>query len=369
MNVHGTARATALPTADDMGGEYADFGCEVNAISPEKLFQRYEASRFMYPAKGERLAPFWPLIMDNWKRARQAGELLNCVVTYQAPGGGWASLTKWRTTHEGWHSQHLVSAGSRGAARNVLLAAQAVAIREGRTSAVQNWFRPDNPFPALAFGSIVDGIGSEAAAVIPGDYLMMPLSLCQSFADAEPTGKHPAEELDGGRCPELAALAVRCRGAVYTDGEGLDRDDLLLGDVDRLYGLVGLRRYRRIWAQRAADGRIHAAAVAYRGPFGFNFSFLENRCDLLIDPALDSERAQRAARSLLAATCRAYEAFPLGSIPVVAGPGQARSLVALGGEHIEAYTQGIWLARGFGAWCRHISDFYRQHSHAPARAR
>ncbi|WP_424644247.1 hypothetical protein [Embleya sp. AB8] len=327
-------------------------------MSPTELFGRYEQSRFMYPAKRARLAPHWPVILENWQRARRAGELLNWVVTYDEPGGGWASMVAWRSTHAGWHAQHLVGSGSLAGGHAVMLATQAVRLREGRDLAHQNWFSPDNRFSALAFGGAVGRVGPEQGALVPGEYLMVPLPLARALAPGQQGGG--VDELDGGACPELADLARRCRGGVYARAEGLDRDDLGLGDVDRLYRLVGLRRYRRIWVRYDAGGRMRAAAVAYRGPLGFNFSFLENRCDLLISPELDEEESQRAVCALLAAAGTAYDDFELAAVPLVADAATAGSLVAAGAQPVRSYSQAVWLAEAFPACYRHIDDLYAQ---------
>ena len=45
------------------------FGCEVNRLSIDELFQRYMQTGFLYPDKLERLAPFTGEILENWRRA------------------------------------------------------------------------------------------------------------------------------------------------------------------------------------------------------------------------------------------------------------------------------------------------------------
>ncbi|MFI0925478.1 hypothetical protein ACH4TP_16320 [Streptomyces sp. NPDC021012] len=60
----------------------------MNAQPPAELFERYERSRFLYPAKRARLAPYRSLILENWERARRAGELLHLVVSHEEPDGG-----------------------------------------------------------------------------------------------------------------------------------------------------------------------------------------------------------------------------------------------------------------------------------------
>ncbi|AZQ74738.1 hypothetical protein EKH77_29190 [Streptomyces luteoverticillatus] len=336
-------------------GTWSDFGCEVNAIPPAELFDRYERSRFLYPAKRARLAPYWPLILENWKRARRAGELLHWVASYDEPDGGWASLTSWRSTHTGWQIQHLVSSGTLAGGRAVMLAAQAAGMAERQHGAAQNWFSPSNRFAALAFGTIAHSLGPEHSLVAPGDYVMVPLALAHALGAAGAAGT--VVELDGGACPELAELARYCRGEVYVRAEGLDRDDLRLTDVDRLYRLVGLRRHRRVWALYDTSGTVRAAALAYRGPLGFNFSFLENRCDLLIAPDLDAAEARRATDTLLAAARDAYADFEPAAVPLTTAT-PVGHLILAGAEPVRPYTRALWLAEAYPDFYRHIDELY-----------
>jgi len=50
---------------------------------------------------------------------------------------------------------------------------------------------------------------------------------------------------------------------------------------------------------------------AYRGPLGVNFSYLENRCDLLLHPTLPESEVSEAASALLTACSKAYDDFEL----------------------------------------------------------
>ncbi|MEU6392348.1 hypothetical protein [Streptomyces sp. NPDC046939] len=342
------------PTAaSEAPGGFRQSGCELNALSTEELFYRYRRSRFLYPAKQRWLAPYGAEILDTWDRTRRAGSFLHRVVTFDAPDGGWSSLTMWRSTQRGWHTQHLVSSGSPGAARVVMLATQAETTYEGRIAACQNWFQPRNPFAARAFGGMTARIGTESAAVVPGRFYMVPLAACASLARTP-----EVEELDGGFSLELARLATKTRGWVYLCAEELDRDDLRLTEVDHLYRLVGLRRYRRLWAQRVSGGRMRAAAIAQRGPIGLNFSFLENRCDLLVDPAAKPGEARRAVRALLAAAGAEYRSFPPQAVPVVCSAQVAPWLQELGATLVAPYSQAMWLAAAYDDWYRHIEETY-----------
>jgi hypothetical protein len=332
---------------------YEAYGCRVNAIDPAELFQRYQQAGFLYPAKLERLEPFLPEIEENWRRG--TGEpSIHQIVTYLDSSGAWASISGWRTTHAGWNYQHLVSTGGPPASRAVLLASQAALIRDPGCLAGQNWFQRGNGYAGDVFGSIGASIGPQHASAAEFDYLGVPVGGVRPAA----TGGVAVVRWNG-RQSGLFELAVRTRGRVYALAEELDHDDLLLDAVDKLYSTVGLRRYRRIWLAML-DGYYGpvGAAVAYRGPLGFNFGFLENRCDLLVEPTLTDEQTEAVARALVGAAVEANLDFPPQTMPVVADDRAAPALLSLGGEPIRRYTHGMWLRPGFLAWYRHVERQY-----------
>ena len=100
------------------------------------------------------------------------------------------------------------------------------------------------------------------------------------------------------------------------------------------------------------------AALAYRGPLGFNFSFLENRCDLLLSPTLTDDQIPVVALPLLAAAASAYGDFEPGAIPVIADDRVAPVLQSAGAQFIRRYCQSVWLRDGFIGWYRHVENFY-----------
>lgn len=337
-------------------GRYDDYGCRVNAWSVERLFERYAQSRFLYPAKMSRLAPHLPEVMNNWRLALRAGELIHWVASYEDPeGGGWASISSWRSTGTGWQTQHLVSTGGPVASRAVMLAGQSVRIADGFDSSHQDWFRRSNPFAASVFGTFTDRVGADRAALIDYQLLSVPLSLHLSEpADAAlgcPVGAEARAALTG--------LVRQVRGAVFTAAEELDGDDLELDEVDRLYRLVGLRRYRRIRLVEDGDGVV-GAVLCYRGPLGFNFSFLENRCDLVLRPGLSTAARAAAICGLMAAAQAVYADISIGYIPVVTDQATAAALVELGAESIRSYSQSIWLRSAFEDWYDHVDGLYAQ---------
>lgn len=342
----------------DIKSSYEAYGCKVNAISPEELFDFYAQAGFLYPAKMEKLSPFLPIVKENWRKGLRGGELiLYCVTKEPRSANEWATITAWRTTNQGWHSQHLVSLGNPMCSRAVMLAPQAMRLHDWRDGSYQNWFRPENRFPAKVFGTLTETIGDGHSVVRTLNLLALPKSVSMS------NGKSAliSAERRNGKTSGLYELAERARGRVFAIAEELGEEDVLLDALDQLYDRVGLRRYRRIWlASKPGDDLPLGAALVYRGPLGFNFSFLENRCDLILSPNLPESELPDVALPLLAAAVTAYEDFTPGAIPLVADDRVVPFLERLGARFIRQYCQSIWLRNGFLGWYRHVEKFYER---------
>jgi hypothetical protein len=345
---------------------YEEYGCNVNAIAVEDLFRRYEQSGFLYPAKKKFVEPHLPLIQDNWRRAMTAGEQLHYVVTYQQNGNhdpeAWATVSTWRSTQTGFQTQHLVAVGGPSASRAVLLAAQGVRVHNYLGESTQNWFRPNNRFANRIFGSCGSGIDRDQWHLVQNSYLAVPPAIGVTNAKIK---------IERGICDRSASVSqavLEICGPVYTKAHDLEHDDLELDAVNEMYRRVGLFRYRRIWlAFVGREEKPAAVAIAYRGPLGFNFSLLENRCDMLVRPGTAPEDIAPLLRSLILSVAPTYEDFPLGFVPVTTAEQNAPVLIDQGAVPIRTYLQSIWLRPAFSQWYRHVERFYRRLGRNPDR--
>src|SRR2546430_16608633 len=103
------------------------------------------------------------------------------------------------------------------------------------------------------------------------------------------------------------------------------------------------------------------AAIAYRGPLGVNFTYLENRCDLLLHPTLPESEVLAAAAALLMASSAAYEDFELDEIPVIAEEMATHVLLNLGAEFLRQYCHGFWLQDGHPLFFRQVYGVYSKY--------
>ena len=350
------------PSASDLStGLEADFHIQVNALGVDDLFALYERAGFLYPAKAARLTPHLAVVRDNWRRLLQAGDSLLYVLTAGNDDDGYASVAVWRTTGDSWVWQHLVCEGNPLRSRAVMLGGLVRCVRQEIGESQQNWFRPENRFPARVFGTMVQSLGDSLSSVRRHLYFAVPRHVARLHAVARAAHKSRRVQIapyDPSQQEALCALATLARGGVYVTAEALD-SDVDLQAVGELYRRVGLRRTRQVWlAYRRGSDQPVGAALAYRGPLGLNFSFLENRCDLLLHPELSQVDGEAVSESLVAAALPAYADFEADDIPVVADEAAGPSLYALGGQFLRNYCQGIWLKDGQPQLYRHVDRFY-----------
>ena len=330
---------------------HAAYGTEVNAMTVDQLFALYERTGFLYPEKAARLIPHLGQVRDNWRRMLRGGESLLYVLTAGDDKKGRASIAVWRTTYNSWTSQHLVSENNPIASRAVILAGSARSILMGEDKSHQNWFRPENRFPSRVFGTMVETIGDTNSSVQRHFYFALPRKMSlQSDGKVRIVAYTPAHK------EALCAIALAARGRIYVTAEEL-ASDVELKTVDEVYRKVGLRRTRRVWLAYRKDEPV-GAVIAYRGPLGVNFSYIENRCDLLLHPTLPNAEIADAVKALLKAGSAAYESFELEAIPVISDEIAAPALGQLRAEFLRHYCQGIWLKDGQLGFYRHVDGFY-----------
>jgi len=326
---------------------------QVNELGVSELFALYKRTGFLYPAKAARLTPHLKVVQDNWRRLLRTGDSLLYVLSAGNQQEGCASIAVWRTTRDSWVWQHLVSENDPLRSRAVMLGGLVRCMRLGIGESQQNWFRPENRFPARVFGSMEESVGTSCSSVQSHMYFAVPRRTRPSTARAV-----QIEAYDDSQHEALCTFAALARGRLYVTAEELDRD-VTLRSVDELYRRVDLRRSRQVWlAYRRGSDEAVGAVLAYRGPLGLNFSFIENRCDLLLHPRLSDADAADVSQALIDAARAAYADFELDEIPVVADNAAAPALRALGGQFLRNYCQGIWLKDGQPLLYGHVDRFY-----------
>lgn len=331
-----------------------------NCLSFDELYDHYSKVGFLYQKKLDRLSPHLDLIRENWEKGWAAGRELIWTLTYrEIKNNTMGTVTTWRTTNDGWQAQHLTSQNNPAGVIFLLLAAQDEGLEMNYNSA-QNWYSPTNKFAMRIYGGMVNMVGEENA-----------FSCLLNYLEIDP-GKLPGRdpsirivECTDRETDEILEMAERCRGKIYCEGEELASGDIGLTALDCLYRQYGLGRKRYIWLAKDRSGTdTLGMIIVYRGPFGFNFSFLENRCDLLIDPGIDPRLVEATAGALLRTAADAFfcdasaPEYPIEHLVVVAEEQATEALSRLGAVKSRQYHQGIWLRQGFNTWKQYMERVF-----------
>ena len=332
-------------------------------LSLNHLIKIYEKSGFLYPEKKSRIEPYIDLILDNWQAALKLDDQLLCVIKFKGKSPKKEQLTSisfWRSTYNSWVAQHLVSTGFPVGVCAMMLKAQAeVNIEKHRYKSFQNWFSKSNGYANLIFGTLVKTIGKTNSRVTLFSYMGVK-DISKLFSQ-----KIIISDYQNDMQQELYEFYCRIRGKIDAEAEEMNDQDMELEQLDQLYQQVGLRRKRYVWiASIKHQTKIAGAAIVYRGPFGLNFSLIENRCDLLIDPLLSIREREIICHNLLSEASKAYFKYDLGLLfpiqyfPVVTDANTAEIIINAGGFFLREYNKSIWMQQAFEGWYQHIQVQY-----------
>jgi len=359
-------------STDEIGNYDKNFSTELsgnklNDISIRKALDRlielYENSGFLYPEKKERISPYMDLILDNWRKAlKMDGQLLNIVkfAGIKPEKEQLTSITFWRTTFNSWVAQHLVSTGFPVGVCAMMLRAQAeVNIEKDRYKSFQNWFSKKNHYANMVFGTLVKTIGKEYSNVNTYDYVgVKQISRPGSQTIRTIPFQHNMQQ-------ELYHFYCQIRGSIDAEAEEINDMDIELNQLDEVYQKVELRRKRYVWLAMMKNKSLPVGVViANRAPFGLNFSILENRCDLLIDPLLTKETRRIVCHQLLSEAMNAYFSnelnlpFPISFVPVITDTKSSQILIDSGATFLRTYKKSVWMQQAFEGWYTHIQNTY-----------
>jgi hypothetical protein len=329
----------------------------------EKLFNLYENTYFLYPAKKDRISSYMDLIKKNWRLALKMGDRLLTIIKFTGNSQEHeqeTTISFWRTTLNSWIAQHLCSTGFPVGVCAMMLKAQAeVNFKSDRYKSFQNWFSSENRFAQSVFGTLVKTIGEEYSNIELFNYIGL------NSINYLPSNHIFIVQYEHSMHQELYNFYCRIRGKQDAEAEEFDEDDIELDQLDEIYQTVSLRRKRFVWlAYMKNKAQPIGVAVANRGPFGLNFSLIENRCDLLIDPSLSTEDRRIVCHNLLSKVSNDYFendhnlCYPINYIPVVADEQSASILLESDAVLLRQYNKSVWLRGGFESWYEHIRNKY-----------
>lgn len=350
-------RTTKKKPKADMMVCLRDFKVTYNKISISRLLKKYESIGFLYPAKKRLLDPYFPQIKDNWKKLKASPDRLLWILNKEDQvKDHFSSVSVVKYYNRGVIAQHLVSNGNPFLSLELMQAAQYVVANcfDGtEINSSQNWFRPDNRYAYRIFASVVKKLGKSQATLSLFHYLQINLHTlnCQSNDAVQ------IEDLAKADAPLNQFLADQM-GEAFVIGEELDSADLRQENISAQFQKVGLRRTRRVLkiVDRASQSVI-GGIIVNRAPLGLNFSFLGNRCLLILDKNLNPQQRKHILPSILQSIKPHYQDFALGVLPLLTDAASSTVLQSLGAQYLREYLQCIWLRAGFQDWYAHIQSF------------
>jgi hypothetical protein len=329
----------------------------INAFTVEELFRHYEKTGFIYPEKRARLAPYCNLVKKNWEAALKAGEELFYIISAgDSEGRHLATITFWRSTLNGWVAQHLTSTGNPLHVKTLFEGASHLAQNQ-RFETIQNWFRPQNKYAKRVFGTLPKTATESTAMVSDFNYLSFKHD---QIAKTSPIN-YVIRRVNDGDIALLNEFIEIHRGSLYAKTEEINSQDFELEELNDLYQRVGLFRKRRGWmAFRRGRSDPDAVLISYSGSLGINFSYLENRCDLICEPSLEKDIKSEICQALLLKAVQCNNLLPLDYLLVVADFPTSEVLFSSGASLIRQYSQNIWVAKAFFSWLRHVQLIYQR---------
>jgi len=308
--------------------------CSINAISIDSLFELYDRCGFLYPAKKQRLLPYFSEIKDNWYKASASKDsILSILSKENRTLQKTASLVAWRSSMNSMAAQHLSSDGMPLLTRSILLGA----LLYFSSYSAGLWYNPQNKYSDRLFGKLPTVVGNKYAHSILFDYLFINASKLSNA-----TNKSHIRQLFNKDHKEAFHLVKTFIGDVFAKVEEFDKDDLELNELDKLYNKSGLSRKRYFFALYSKNNQPLGIAIVYKGPLGINFSFLKNASIVLVRDDIDKKLIEATMNNLLLTIAPVYKDFALNTIPVLTNKTCSQLLVKNGHTFFREYKKVMW---------------------------
>ena len=333
-------------------------GVDFNKISTQRLFKEYEKIGFLYPAKQRLLAPYFDKINANWKKLKASENNLLWILNKEDKvKDNFTSISVIKYYNRGLIAQHLVSSGNPILSLEIMQAAQRVTkqcFEKEEINSSQNWFRPNNRYAYRIFASVVKELGPSKAALSRFHYLHLPLHVINNTT-SQRLQIDEVSNID----KDLNNFLIKQKGEAFVIGEELNSTDIKQEKIAMEYKIEGLKRSRVVLkiTNTSNNSKTIGAIIINRAPLGINFSFLGNRCMIILDDQMSEVDKQAILPELLTSIKNYYLDFELEKIPIITDANTSIILQNHNAEFLREYMQCIWLRAGFEQWEQHIDSF------------
>ena len=151
---------------------------------------------------------------------------------------------------------------------------------------------------------------------------------------------------------ELKDFIIRQKGFLFYDGEEIETDPFF-ATINQQYQEIGLERSRDILLVYK-ENQLKAVVLRYTGPLGINFSFLENRIEVIADMESknDSELIHAIGNVIL------RKGTGQGFSPIVVNHDFSGILEHVGAKQLRQYTRFLLTKAAIQSWIKILTAKY-----------
>lgn len=390
----------------------------------DAIWQHYQAARFIYPAKLDRLAPSLGLIRRGWPLLLESAADVFQFHAVWGDEGISSSICAFRDSASTYVVQHAASVGQPLGMLDCIRRCLETINADPGFSFAKMYYRPENRWPTRAASSIAEALTPQLCAFSTQAYLTCyPYTLWdRAVHGSADTGRHQTEcsathgpivtrDVLAREYWSVYDLAVRVVGIVRANAFGLGTAGVSGSEVSRraaplerhqpgqvrsaderemmeprdvsmeqdswdgeLHGVnarfmeYGLRRTRRVVG--AYDGeRLVGFVLCYASSVPMNFSYLCSRAEVIVDPDYeyrDAAITQLAAASIVEASVRGD---PVAALLVSAAdvPAAVRAGYVDSGKAYSCFTWQRENSAGAPSAIRGVEQLYEHAVHSTRR--
>jgi hypothetical protein len=324
-----------------------------NLINTEQIFELYNLLNFIYPAKKERISPVFSEITENWEKAMKLNFPLFWVSTLKQNLNNILSTgTAWQYLNKGMIAQHLCSNHPIGS-RMIFLGMLNKVIEnqhKGFIESYQLYYQPQNKYSSKIFESLSINSGKELSEIIPYNYHELPFLTTDSADDIGLIEINNSNISD-----DFTSFLLKQRGELFIKAQELNSDDINLTNLNNKFKRHGLKRTRRVFAAKTFNSdKIYGVIIINESSLGFNFSFFENSCELILCNESNPQFLLKIIKKLLFKASEINLLSSLHFLPVLTDPQHSVLIEKLNGKVTRNYNLFIMLKGGYEKWYEHV---------------
>ena len=243
-------------------------------ISSTEFISLLTDMHFIYKDKETLIVPYIGVIQHTWDiLLRSPTGIVNHTILYSG-NKITAICSSWRSSTNCWCVQNGVAHNIRDYVRAIVSQSSKL-LEEPSVSYIQTWFRPGNTVVCKMCGLNtplynIDGVYSDVNSCLLWD----PRTRLGEIGDLTTLAKEAVDKT------AFKSFIIDNRSTLFYDVEDF-ADDPSFDNLNKLFHKAGLMHRRSIDVISSPSG-IQAVIISYYSSPGINFSFLENRTEVIV---------------------------------------------------------------------------------------